>query len=1685
MVTAAVSPAGGTIVWNTGDATTATSYTYTVTNSCGSTSCTNTITRVQGTIGNYVWSDLNNNGINDEPTSAGLNGVTVELWNATTNTLVSSTTTANNGGNPGYYNFVICNDGDYYVKFPVTNGVNGLTIQTPTAGTDNNSDANIATGKSPVFTMTLTGIGVQVNNPTIDAGYVTCNKPSAGSDMTACSSSCITLLGTSPTTGVWTALSTNGAGASLGTTSGGAASVCFVQSASGTYSFVYTVTGGCSDTINVVVATKPNAGADAVACGGTCMTITGTVNTGTWTALSSNATGATLGSTTLGVAQVCFTPTASGTYGFIYTVGSCSDTMQVVVSPQPNAGADKVTCYNNGNGTVNLSATGVGTWYAPSSNPGTSIITNAHFPTTTVTNFSTAGTYAYLFIKGSCADTMNVVVTPSGTIGNYVWSDTNADGLFNESTSNGLNGVTVDLYKDNGTGTFVVDQTAVTANDQTGRPGYYNFVICNDGNYKVKFPTSVNGSGLTIQTPTAGVDNNSDADVTTGFSPVFTINTNGTGVAKDNPTIDAGYKVPGTTSCNMSVSVSVNQLAQCVTNNSYQFTSTVTGGVGPYTYLWDFNDGTYGNTANPTHVYATSGEHDVTLIVKDSKGCEAHASTIQLYVGAKPVASFDIYDHSGSGAGISFSSTSTIAGGWLTYRWDLGNGTTSTLSNPGPIYYAPGDYAVTLIATGNFGCSDTITKTIHVNGGSYCIAPTAAFTINNATQCLTGNSFTFTNSSVGTPTSYVWNFGDGSSTVSTVNASHVYTVAGTYTVSLKATNGCGTSTITKTVIVNDVPATPSAITGPTSVSVGSVMALSHACNCGKWSSSNPSAALIDSNGVVLGVAAGTTTIRYTVTNGCGTSSVSYVVTVTSTSSVCVAPAANFTIDAVTKCLTGSAFVFTNTSTGVSPSYTWSFGDGGTSTNTDETHSYLVTGTYNVTLTATNLCGTSAITKVVTVVTTPAQPAAISGTTTIEAGSTSTLTSATTGGAWISSNTAVATVNPTTGVVTGVAAGTATITYTVSNACGTASRTATVTITTPIVPCVLPSTPASIGGTTTLTVGSTTTLSSATSGGVWSSSNTSVATINPSTGLVTAVGTGTTTISYTVTNACGSASVSTLVTVNTACVTPVANFTINNASQCITGNSFVFTNTTTGTAASYTWNFGNGSSTATSPTNTYTTAGTYTVTLQASSACGGSSMTKTVTVLGVGTAPAAIGGTPTVPVGGNTSLSSATTGGVWTSSNTAVATVNNTTGVVSGVSVGTATITYTINTGCGTTSTNIAVTVTAPCGAATSSTTAATICAGTTYTFNGVVYSAAGSYTAHLTNAVGCDSTATLVLTVNPLPTVAAISGSASLLVNGTGTYTDATVGGAWSSSNTGVATISSTGVLTAVSAGTVTISYTVSNACGSTSATKQVTVTPSAPCNLVANFTINNVRQCVTDNSFVLTNTTTGGTAPYTYLWDLNDGTTASTRDVTKSYATYGEHDITLRVSDANGCVSHANAQQLYVGARPVANFTVINNTGSGLSKTFVSSSTIATGTMSYLWDFGTPSIPNSTLANPTVTFAAGAYNVKLTVSGLGTCKDEKIQTITETGICVVSAYPNPVVNIVDVSFRSASATLTTVKIMDLQGRVLQLQTVMPAYVGANVVATINTSGLQSGVYVIDVSDLQNGHLTSKTIIKQ
>lgn len=126
------------------------------------------VSNTKSSIGDFVWEDLNKNGIYDDG-EPGVNGVTVELY-SNTGVLLATTTTANHAGNPGYYSFNELEPKDYKVKFIPMSGFE-LTVQK--AIEPNGSRPNPTTG----FTNTIS-LGAHEDKTDINAGIVAIKKSS-------------------------------------------------------------------------------------------------------------------------------------------------------------------------------------------------------------------------------------------------------------------------------------------------------------------------------------------------------------------------------------------------------------------------------------------------------------------------------------------------------------------------------------------------------------------------------------------------------------------------------------------------------------------------------------------------------------------------------------------------------------------------------------------------------------------------------------------------------------------------------------------------------------------------------------------------------------------------------------------------------------------------------------------------------------------------------------------------------------------------------------------------------------------------------------------------------------------------------------------------------------------------------------------------------------------------------------------------------------------------------------------------------------------------------------------------------------------------------------------------------------------------------------------------------------------
>jgi len=332
------------------------------------------------------------------------------------------------------------------------------------------------------------------------------------------------------------------------------------------------------------------------------------------------------------------------------------------------------------------------------------------------------------------------------------------------------------------------------------------------------------------------------------------------------------------------------------------------------------------------------------------------------------------------------------------------------------------------------------------------------------------------------------------------------------------------------------------------------------------------------------------------------------------------------------------------------------------------------GTNNITFTASDNFNPAGVTTVTIAVTVVAATTTASSNSPICAGATLNLTTTVVSGAtysWTGPNGFTSTLqSPTITNATTAASGTYTVTVTPSGGCAAATSSVTATVN-------AKPTLGVITGTTSICIGSTSTLSNTTTGGVWSSATTSVATINSSTGVVTPITVGTSAIKYLVTNGSGCKD-SVAVTVTTNALPTVSALT-GTQTVCV-GNTTTFNSTTTGGVYS---SSNTSIATINSSTGVITgvAAGTATISYTVTNVSGcTTTVTRTVTV-NAGTALPAITGTTTTYVTGTTTLSNTTIGGTWSSSNTAIATVNAS-GIVTGVAAGSLTITYTLVNGSG-------------------------------------------------------------------------------------------------------------------------------------------------------------------------------------------------------------------------------------------------------------------------------------------------------------------------------------------------------------------------------------------------------------------
>ncbi|MDP1725808.1 MAG: PKD domain-containing protein [Bacteroidota bacterium] len=389
----------------------------------------------------------------------------------------------------------------------------------------------------------------------------------------------------------------------------------------------------------------------------------------------------------------------------------------------------------------------------------------------------------------------------------------------------------------------------------------------------------------------------------------------------------------------------------CNQEVTFNNTSTSTDN-GTINYLWVFGSPAKGTSTlkNPRFNYGGTGGPDTAILtVTSSSGCVSVVSSSGLIVGSGtsgPYAGFTYNFVSGVCENrVQFTNTSTGTPG-LTYLWNFGDGTTSTLANPQRGFGDTGLFNITLIATSGT-CQSYASAQIYIADSVF--GPSASFTINNPTQFITNNSFNFTNSSkhlnAGWINKFYWSFGDG--TVDSTNNSiynKTYLIPGTYTVSLSAlsTAGC-TDYYQQTINVNQVVSSKFGYTENSCLNRTVVFTDSSTLATSWLWDFGDGATITTQNPSHLYLKDSTYTVSLTI-NG----------TLTSIKTVVVATAPVVgNITSIVDCK--NVYTFSGAPTGYGYAYRWTFesGSGSDSTLLNPTRSYTVAGSTRVDLAVTS------------------------------------------------------------------------------------------------------------------------------------------------------------------------------------------------------------------------------------------------------------------------------------------------------------------------------------------------------------------------------------------------------------------------------------------------------------------------------------------------------------------------------------------------------------------------------------------------------------------------------------------------------------------------------------------------------------------------------------------------------------
>ena len=375
-------------------------------------------------------------------------------------------------------------------------------------------------------------------------------------------------------------------------------------------------------------------------------------------------------------------------------------------------------------------------------------------------------------------------------------------------------------------------------------------------------------------------------------------------------------------------------------------------------WKWSFDDPASGasnvsSLQNPAHRFSNTGTYLVKLVVTSSTGCKDSITT-PVSIIKQENADFNFTAGTCQKDAVLFTDAST--GAIASRQWDFGDASPSSSDiAPSHAYSSAGNFTVNLKITSPLGCESNQVKQVTIHP-----KPVAQFSI-PASVCLVDKLVPIDQSTIPSPgsiQSWTWDFGDGSAVSTTKQASHLYNTTGNYSVSLAITssNGCK-DTVQKPVKAATIPTVsftldknsgciPLCFTANSSTSIGEGFIQSF-----QWKADN--------------VIIGTVEQLSWCANNSGTKNISLFITsdlgctasFSRTINAHPKPRAEFTPLPAIATLENPTISFNIESTDASH-YQWNFGDNHSlaETGTTVSHTYAYSGTYKVTLTASNSYG---------------------------------------------------------------------------------------------------------------------------------------------------------------------------------------------------------------------------------------------------------------------------------------------------------------------------------------------------------------------------------------------------------------------------------------------------------------------------------------------------------------------------------------------------------------------------------------------------------------------------------------------------------------------------------------------------------------------------------------------------------